>query len=268
MDKNTIIGLVIISALLIGYMFLSRPSKEEIAERQRVQDSIAHEQMVKEEEAKVAAELLKAENEKAEKEAAAMADSLSPEQLDSIKNVKLRNDYGIFAQSVNGENKYTVVENNKMIITFLNKGGKIYSVQLKDYKTFNQEPLVLFENDENSTFGIVLTINGRPLVTNNMYFEPMAGGKAVGSDTLKVGENGLNLSMRLSADAGKYIEYNYVIKPDDYMLDLSLNIVGLKDEMKDNTSTRMQWYVDVLALERGRDWESNNTTVFMRMSDE
>lgn len=268
MDKNTIIGLVIISALLIGYMFLSRPSKEEIAERQRVQDSIAHEQMVKEEEANVAAELLKAENEKAEKEAAAMADSLSPEQLDSIKNVKLRNDYGIFAQSVNGENKYTVVENNKMIITFLNKGGKIYSVQLKDYKTFNQEPLVLFENDENSTFGIVLTINGRPLVTNNMYFEPMAGGKAVGSDTLKVGENGLNLSMRLSADAGKYIEYNYVIKPDDYMLDLSLNIVGLKDEMKDNTSTRMQWYVDVLALERGRDWESNNTTVFMRMSDE
>ena len=268
MDKNTIIGLVIISALLIGYMFLSRPSKEEIAERQRVQDSIAHEQMVKEEEAKVAAELLKAEAEKVEKEAAEMADSSSPEQLDSIKNVKLRNDYGIFAQSVNGENKYTVVENDKMIITFLNKGGKIYSVQLKDYKTFNQEPLVLFENDENSIFGIVLTINGKPLVTNNMYFEPTAGGKAVGSDTLKVGENGLNLAMRLSADAGKYIEYNYVIKPDDYMLDLSLNIVGLKDEMKDNTSTRMQWYVDVLALERGRDWESNNTTVFMRMSDE
>ena len=95
MDKNTIIGLVIISALLIGYMFLSRPSKEEIAERQRVQDSIAHEQMVKEEEAKVAAELLKAEAEKAENEAAAMADSLSPEQIDSIKNVKLRNDWKI-----------------------------------------------------------------------------------------------------------------------------------------------------------------------------
>ena len=55
MDKNTIIGLVIISILLIGYMFLSRPSKEEIAERQRVQDSIAHEQLVKEEEARVAA---------------------------------------------------------------------------------------------------------------------------------------------------------------------------------------------------------------------
>ncbi|MBO4613937.1 MAG: membrane protein insertase YidC [Bacteroidales bacterium] len=268
MDKNTIIGLVIISVLLIGYMFLSRPSKEEIAERQRVQDSIAHEQMVKEEEAKVAADLLKAEAEKAEKEAAAMADSLSPEQLDSIKNAKLRSDYGIFAKSVNGENKYTVVENNKMIVTFLNKGGKIYSVQLKDYKTFSQEPLILFENDENSTFGIVLAINGKPMVTNNMYFEPLLAGKTPASDTIKVGENGLNLAMRLTADAGKYIEYNYVIKPDDYMLDFSLNIVGLKDEMKDNTSTRMQWYVDVLALERGRDWESNNTTVFMRMSDE
>ncbi|MBQ4010370.1 MAG: hypothetical protein II604_06675, partial [Bacteroidales bacterium] len=178
MDKNTIIGLVIISILLIGYMFLSRPSKEEIAERQRVQDSIAHEQLVKEEEARVAAELLKEEAEKAEKEAAAMADTLSPEQIDSIRNIKLRNEHGIFAKSVVGENKFTVVENNKMIITFLNKGGKIYSVQLKDYVTFNKEPLVLFENDENSTFGVVLSVSGKPLVTNNMYFEPMlAGGK-------------------------------------------------------------------------------------------
>lgn len=269
MDKNTIIGLVIISVLLIGYMFLSRPSKEEIAERQRVQDSIAHEQMVKEEEARVAAELLKEEAEKAEKEAAAMADTLSPEQIDSIKNVKLRNEHGIFANAVNGENKFTVVENNKMIITFLNKGGKIYSVQLKDYVTFNKEPLVLFENDENSTFGVVLSVSGKPLVTNNMYFEPMlAGGKTPTGDTIKVGENDLNFVMRLNAEAGKYIEYNYVIHPDDYMMDFSLNLVGLKDEIKDNTSTRMQWYVDVFALERGRDWESNNTTIFMRMSDE
>ena len=269
MDKNTIIGLVIISVLLIGYMFLSRPSKEEIAERQRVQDSIAHEQMVKEEEARVAAELLKEEAEKAEKEAAAMADTLSPEQIDSIRNIKLRNEHGIFAKAVVGENKFTVIENNKMIITFLNKGGKIYSVQLKDYVTFNKEPLVLFENDENSTFGVVLSVNGKPLVTNNMYFEPMlAGGKTPTGDTIKVGENDLNFVMRLNADAGKYVEYNYVIHPDDYMMDFSLNLVGLKDEMKDNTSTRMQWYVDVFALERGRDWESNNTTIFMRMSDE
>ena len=80
MDKNTIIGLVIISILLIGYMFLSRPSKEEIAERQRVQDSIAHEQMVKEEEAKVAAELLRAEAEQAEKEAAREAKQAEKER--------------------------------------------------------------------------------------------------------------------------------------------------------------------------------------------
>jgi YidC/Oxa1 family membrane protein insertase len=250
-------------------MFLSRPSKEEIAERERIQDSILHENMVKEEEAKAAAELLRAEAEKAEKEAAAMADTLSPEQIDSIKNVKLRNEHGIFAKSVNGENQFTVVENNKMIITFLNKGGKIYSVQLKDYKTFDQEPLVLFENGENSTFGIVMSVSGKPLVTNNMYFEPMlANGKTITGDTIKIGDDDLNFIMRLNADAGKYVEYNYVIHPDDYMLDFSLNIVGLKDEIKDNTSTRMQWYVDVFALERGRDWESNNTTVFMRMSDE
>ncbi|MBO7134958.1 MAG: membrane protein insertase YidC [Bacteroidales bacterium] len=269
MDKNTIIGLVIISVLLIGYMFISRPSQEEIAERQRVQDSIAHEQMVKEEEAKAAAELLKAEVERAEKDSVEMAESLTPEQIDSIKTANLRNKYGMFAKSVNGENKFTVIENNKMIITFLNRGGKIYSVELKDYKTFDQNPLVLFENGDNSVFGIELSVKGKPLVTNDMYFEPMLGdNKTITGDTIKVGENDLNFIMRLTAETGKYVEYNYIIHPDDYMLDFNLNFVGLKDELKGNTNARMQWSVNVFALERGRDWESNNTTVFMRMSDE
>ncbi len=268
MDKKTIIGFLLITVLLIGYMFLSRPSKEEIAERQRIQDSISLAQMAEaEEKAKAAAELMKQET--------ASTDStevvaLTAEQQDSINQIKLKNEHGIFANAATGENKYTVVENDKMIITFLNRGGKIYSVELKDYKTFNQEPLVLFENGENSIFGITLTANKKPLVTNNMYFEPLVDGKAFSGDTIKVGEKGLKFGMRMCTNdnANKYIEYAYNIRQADYMLDFSLNIVGLAEEIKDNTNTKMEWVVDMQALERGRDWESNNTTIFMRMDDE
>ncbi len=267
MDKNTIIGLSIISLLLIGYMFMSRPSQEEIAERQRVMDSIANAQMLAAEQKAIAeAELLK------EKAAIAETDStLTPEQKDSIRLLKLRTEHGIFANAATGENKFTVVENEKMIVTFLNHGGKIYSVELKDYKTFNQEPLILFKNDEKSTFGMTLAVNRKPLETNNMYFTPMLNGNVFDSnDTIKVGDKELKFAMRLNAEnnANKYIEYQYTIRPEDYMLDFNINIIGLKDEIRENTSAKMQWVVDVLALERGRDWESNNTTVFMRMGDE
>ena len=41
MDKNTWIGFLLIAAIIVGFSFINRPSKEELAERQRVQDSIA-----------------------------------------------------------------------------------------------------------------------------------------------------------------------------------------------------------------------------------
>ena len=41
MDKNTITGLVLIAILLVGFSFLSRPSKEQLEAQQRYYDSIA-----------------------------------------------------------------------------------------------------------------------------------------------------------------------------------------------------------------------------------
>ena len=41
MDKNTWIGFALIAAIIVGFSFLNRPSEEELAERKRVQDSIA-----------------------------------------------------------------------------------------------------------------------------------------------------------------------------------------------------------------------------------
>jgi len=257
MDKNTIIGLVIISILLIGYMFISRPSEEEIEQRKRQQQeeqgAIDYSQMEE-----IEAEML------ADATAAAEADTLTDDQIQKNNQDK----YGIFANSASSEQKYFVVENNKMRIKFSNKGGKIYSVELKEYKTYDRKPLVLFENDDKSTFGIEIHVNNKLISTNNMYFVPMLNNNEVKeNDTINVSSD-VKLNMRLSAANDKYIEYQYVIHPDDYMLDFNMEIVGLKNEISNNENTKMIWDVNMLALERGRDWESNNTTIFMRMSDE
>lgn len=267
MDKNSIIGLVVIGVLLVGYMLITKPSKQELAEIQRKQDSIAQvEKLKKEDIDKKQAEIAKALTDTLPKqnvELVAVVDTLPQLVKDSLANVKLQSQYGIFTNSAKGKEEFVTIENSKMIITLTNRGGKIYSVQLKDYKTYSQEPLILFTNDSSSVFGIELSVDGKAIVTNNMYFVSTSE-----EDTLKTGDKVLKTGMRLVAGEGKYIEYLYTVKPDDYMIDFDINIVGLKAEIKSNPYIKLRWESKIPGLERGRDWESNNTTIFMKMMDE
>jgi YidC/Oxa1 family membrane protein insertase len=267
MDKNSIIGLVVIGVLLVGYMFITKPSKEELAEMKRKQDSIAMVEHRKDSLDKKQKEIVEAQQDSIAKtqsdSIAVIADTITASQKDSIRNLELESKYGIFAESAKGEEKFTVIENNKMKITLTNHGGKIYSVELKDYKTYYQEPLILFVNDEQSVFGMELIADGKPVITNEMYFKP-----TVSVDTVVAKDKAVKVAMRLEAGKDKYIEYLYTVQPDNYMIDFDINIVGLQNEIENNPYITVRWQTKVPGLERGRDWESNNTTIFVRMSDE
>jgi YidC/Oxa1 family membrane protein insertase len=266
MDKKSIIGLVVIGALLVGYMLITAPSKEEKAEMQRKQDSIAQVEHRKDSLEKVQKEIIAAQDSLKETTGdttvIAMTDTLTSEQKDSVESVVLESKYGIFKDASVGKEEFTVIENDKMIITLTNRGGKIYSVELKDYKTYYQEPLILFVNDSTSVFGIELMADGKTLLTNDMYFVPTTD-----ADTIKTNGKNVKASMRLEVSKEKYIEFLYTVKPDEYMIDFDINIVGLKTEVEANPYVTLRWDVKVPGLERGRDWESNNTTIFMRMAD-
>lgn len=267
MDKNSIIGLVVIGVLLVGYMFITKPSKEELAEMKRKQDSIAMVEHSKDSLDKQQKEIVAAQQDSITKfqtdSIAVVADTISEVQKDSIRNVDLQSKYGIFSESAKGEEKFTVIENKKMKITLTNHGGKIYSVELKDYKTYYQEPLILFVNDDKSVFGMELMAEGKPVITNDMYFR-----STISVDTVVAKNKEVKVAMRLEASKDKYIEYIYTVQPDNYMIDFDINIVGLQQEIENNPYITVRWQTKVLGLERGRDWESDNTTIFVRMSDE
>jgi YidC/Oxa1 family membrane protein insertase len=265
MDKNSIIGLVVIGALLVGYMLITKPSKQEMAEIKRKQDSIAQVEHRKDSLSKISKELLLKQNDSI---ANIATDSIIPQSIvsanqDSINNFELLSKHGIFKDAAQGEEEFTVIENDIMIITLTNRGGKIYSVELKDYKTYYQEPLILFVNDEQSIFGLELIADGKALITNDMYFVPTTDNEIV-----KIGDTEQKIGMRLEASKDKYIEFLYTVKPNEYMIDFDINIVGLKNEIEVNPYVTLRWNVAVPGLERGRDWESNNTSIYMRMSDE
>jgi len=163
MDKNTILGLLVIAGLLIGYSMFTRPSKEEQAEVQRVRDSIAvAEQIRMQEQQRQLAE--DAQSAPASTELAAPEEK--PVSMEEQKDI-----YGAFAAGANGTREYITLENDKISLKVSNLGGRPYSVQLKEYQTHDSLPLILF-NGDSTVFGMNFFAQNRSINTNELFFTP------------------------------------------------------------------------------------------------
>ena len=119
MDKNTITGLVLIAILLVGFSFLSRPNKEQLAAQQRYYDSIAQ---VQQREADLKA--------KAE---AALANNKEAQTTDST---------ALFFDALQGTDSQVTIQNNLAELTVATKGGRISSATQVIDKLFKE--LILF----------------------------------------------------------------------------------------------------------------------------
>lgn len=262
MNKNTVIGIAVIVVIFVAYAIISRPTEEqkEAIEKakieQRKNDSIARVQQALSDSVRLTQSI--------QQDSLKTFDNQNTQFVvnqDSINNLKSQEKYGLFSQSKDTAEQFFTVENNKMIITFTNKGGKVYSVQLKEYQTFDSLPLILFTNDKNSVFGIEFDANGKPITTNDLCFIPSSNGK------LDATKDSVTFSLKLIANNYKYLEYQYIIPPDDYLIGFNINFVGLKNELSRNSYINMYWEQDIPSLEKGRKWETDYTTIFLRMAN-
>ncbi|MEA1896662.1 MAG: membrane protein insertase YidC [Bacteroidota bacterium] len=161
--------------------------------------------------------------------------------------------YGIFHKASVGEEKFLTLENDLLKLVFTNKGGKLYSAELKNFQTHDTLPLMLFEGDS-TVFGFqFFTFDNHPIETNNLYFTPQTD-----LQTMLVEDQPLSFTMRLEAGEGKYIDYIYSLKPDEYMLDFDLKIVGLQESLARNlNSLDLGWELYMPQQEKGRVNENN-----------
>ena len=136
MDKKSLIGLLLMGVLLIGYSIFTRPSKELLERQQRVRDSI----VMVEAQKRLESEQARNKIDTISQDSAVLP---TPEQL-SQKRV---NELGAFADASGGEEKFYYLENKKVRIKISSKGGRPYSAELKDYKTFDGKPVVLFDGE-------------------------------------------------------------------------------------------------------------------------
>jgi YidC/Oxa1 family membrane protein insertase len=266
MDKNTIIGLVLIFAIFIGFTIYNTPSKE-VLERQRfVDDSI---QNVREQEELARAQALQVEEKpqqqiQPEKEVISTTTPYDPE---------LRDRLGIFAGGAIGEQKEFVIENDLIKVRLSNVGGKIINVELKEYQTFDSLPLVLFNNDD-ATFGYTFFANSRRISTNELIFEPHYPDSLwQDAESMMVsGNDSLRFAMRLYAtnfdgttDRSRYIENLYVMYGDDYMMNYRLNMVGTEKVVDPGTSyIDLTWEADMQRQEKNLDQERSESTIYYK----
>ena len=243
MDKNTWIGFLLIAVIIVGFSLLNRPSKEELAERQRINDSIALVQ-IQEREAQVLSEQLSQEVQAEQNNEIATA--TNHEELEQ----RVADIYGPFAPAAKGEEGLVTIENEKIRVGIARRGGRLAQAELKEYKAYGDSVnnLCLFHGDESSQSFTLVTQNNRILSTQNLYFQPV---------DLHTDTAGTTLVMRLLTNIeGSYMDFVYTLPKDDYMLHMSIQPHAMQAALAQNmTSMEMSWAVTIPQQERGRKFE-------------
>jgi len=234
MDKNTIIGLSLIGLILVGFSIFNSPSDEQIAALNKQRDSIA------------AAELMQKKQQATTITTTATADTaaLSDSAVTAIDKSK----FGSFYSVAKGIDKITYLENEFLKLGVSSKGGRLVYCQLKNYKTHNKKELNLIDKDS-SNFGMSFFAENRQIFTDSLYFTPTLIGQ--------------KLTMRMSVAADKYIEYDYSLKPNDYLVNFNINVVGMHNIIAaNNANLKLNWRQKTINQEKNRSNEANTTSIF------
>lgn len=229
MDKNTIIGFVLIGVVLFGYSWFNRPTAEQLEAQRRYQDSIALVQQ-------------KIEQELKDKVEASPADELAS-LPDSVRMTRLQNDFGDFAKSLTGTEEFVTLENDLVEIKLSTKGGTVASARLKEYDRYDGQPLVLFDGEETKMDFSFATASNRLINTGDFYFTPVKG-------------DANSVTMRLDAGNGSSLDFVYSLRENDYVLDFSIKGNGLNGKLSPSTNAlSLMWEQDIRQQEKGRKFE-------------
>ena len=244
-DINSLIGFVLLGAIVLWWMYSNQPTPEE----------------------KLEAEKNKIENVEKATVTSTLTDSTKKSEIitqatDSLSLVKAKGQLGVFAYSAtlpsakkDGE---TVLENDLLKLVISNKGGQIKEALLKNYVTYDSLPLYMIK-DNNASFNINFgTSDNRTLNTKDLFFEPKLS---------KVGENQV-LSMKLKVSEGNYLEYRYVMKPTEYMVDFTVRSQGLSASLDTNKPVTLDYSLEAFRKEKSISYENQQTEMYYEKEDE
>ena len=225
MDKNTIIGFVLIAAILIGFSWWNRPTEEDLkAQQEQVE--------------KMEAEKKKAEEVKKVEEAKKTA-AIAQAKLDTT---------ALFHSALSGTANDVVLKNEKVAITLSTKGGTVTKVIIKDFKdrSGNANVTLFDEKDQNLDF----KLEGKEdnIATQDLFFTPSEVTDSTATMTADGGD-------------GRTIEMRYLLGKD-YMMHFSMRVTGMAGLFSTKTNKMgITWNENCKQQEKGHSFENRYATL-------
>jgi len=235
MDKNTLIGIVLMGLLLFGFTFYQNKQYQKQAAYQAQLDSIA------------AVEQFRADSIAAVEAAALRQASSQDSTLLADGSVSVLSQQAVYKDSLleaahNGEDQIITLSNDKFEVAFTTKGAQPWSARLKDYKTYGGEDLYLFKPE--SSLLSLQVYAGEMVNTSEFNFNV-----AEKTDTSVV--------MRLPFAGGGYIEQKYSIREGEYIVDNALSFVGMENIIPKNVfNLDIDYSMTIPRMEKGYKNES------------
>lgn len=232
-DKNTVIGLILMAAVMFGFMWYQSTT---------------------------------ARKRQAQLQAQAQTEAIAQQKSDSIKNIEdekqakkvqeeLSDSANILFQARQKNEGQTVIENELLKLTVSNKGGQICRAELKDKTYRNQEggQVVLFDGE--SDFNMLFDGKEENISTEDLYFSPKAASKDA-------------VTMSLPIASGN-IEISYSLMPNSYIVKMDVKANGLSGFFSTKTNSfDIEWYEKMRQQEKGFDFENRYSTITWRTTDD
>lgn len=218
MDKNSVIGFILIALIFIGFTFFQSDRARKAAELQAQQDSIALAQMPPQ---RMASE--------------AVLESAAPEG-ESGASVAIYKD-SLLENASKAQESIVTLENDVLEMKLSTRGAKPYSVRLKKFRNYDSTDLYMFRPGD-AEYSISL-YTGEYIQTKDFNF------------TL-AGQTDSSVVMRLPFEGGGYIEQKYTLLGDSYRVDNQLSFVGMQGVIPRNVSSYdIDFEVTMPRMEKG-----------------
>ena len=230
MDKNTIVGLFLIAAVLIGFTWYNSNQERNLQHPQAEQTSLP------------------------------AAKQYSQQNHGSVKKITT-DSTDIFFAATKGEAKDITLQNAKIRVKVSTKGGSVESVELKEYKSYQDfeaqkdKPLLLYSSKD-ANLNFLLDTKENTMDFSNYYFEP-------------VNVTDSTVTMRLTAQDGATIDIDYKLLKDNYLLNFDVKAQGMQKHLPSSlNSIQLAWHDRVSQHEKGFYFENMYSTLTYKKHDD
>ena len=239
MDRNSIIGIIVIAGIFVLWGVINKPSAEEMERQKQRNDSIKLERLIEERR---------------------QQEIIKEQENVAVDREERQSAIAIEADTDTVETKIISIENERIKVWLSERGGRPVSVELKNYRTYDSLPLRLFDGDS-SKFSFTFLENNRTYSTQDLVFSSQNYEDALIADTEEQ-----TAVLRYIVNSDSYIEFRYSLAPGKNQLDMEIEFKGM-----DHISTQrmgiidLDWMIHSPQQEKGRDNELIYTTLYYRL---